>query len=160
MNYVCTFLRTRTNVPRAERGKPTLLCIASNKEHLYFGNSSNCTQARNMKTLLLCVALLQTSLQVSCLSSGAPAAACSTLSPNPTQHGAQPQISTVPYIVDLVPFCDSATNTYMYYPGQNYTCKFNNNNSVYFATTTIIIGLFKCTGTGLHTCERNQAMHA
>ena len=77
-----------------------------------------------MRTLLLCVALLQASLyqQASSLSSGAPPQACDTLSPNPTQHGAQPQTSTVPYSIDLDQFCYNGT--YSYTPGATYTgCK-------------------------------------
>ena len=80
---------------------------------------------QNMKTLLLSVALL-TSLygpqQVSSFSSGAPPAACDTLSPNPTQHGAQPQSTEVPYSIDLSPLCNNGR--LMYSPEQTYTCEF------------------------------------
>ena len=79
-----------------------------------------------MRTLLLCAALLlQASVyqQTSALSVGAPLTACTTLSPDPTAHGAQPQTSTVPYIIDLAQFCNGGT--YSYTPGQTYTgCKF------------------------------------
>ena len=78
-----------------------------------------------MKTLLLCVALLQASLyqQALSLSTGAPLAACDTLSPDPTRHGAQPQTTDVPYSIDLDQFCTDGF--YSYIPGQTYTgCKF------------------------------------
>ena len=86
--------------------------------------SRDSTQTRNMRALLLCIALLQASVyhQVSSLSGGAPVQACSTLSPDPTAHGAQTQTSTVPYSIDLSPFCSNGT--YSYYPGRSYTCKY------------------------------------
>ena len=77
-----------------------------------------------MRTLLLCVVLLQASLyqQASSLSSGAPLAACDTLSPDPVGHLAQPQSSAVPYSIDLHQFC--VNGTYSYTPGATYTgCK-------------------------------------
>ena len=80
-----------------------------------------------MRTLLLCVALLQASLyhQALSLSAGAPAAACSTLSPDPARHGAEPQTSTVPYSIDLARFCRDGT--YSYTPEQIYLgCKLLN----------------------------------
>jgi hypothetical protein len=79
-----------------------------------------------MKTILLCVAVLQVSLywqRASSLSGGAPAQACTTLSPDPAAHGAQPQTSTVPYNIDLDRFC--VNGTYSYTPGATYAgCKF------------------------------------
>ena len=78
-----------------------------------------------MRTLLLCVALLQASLyqQASSLSGGAPLEACDSLSPDPNQHGAPPQTSTVPYSIDLDQFC--VNGTYSYTPGATYRgCKF------------------------------------
>jgi hypothetical protein len=79
-----------------------------------------------MKTILLCVAVLQVSLywqRASSLSGGAPAQACATLSPDPTAHGAPAQTSTVPYIIDLDRFC--VNGTYSYTPGEPYAgCKF------------------------------------
>ena len=54
--------------------------------------------------------------------SGAPQGACVTLSPDPNQHGSQPQTSPVPYSIDLSPFDDGAGG-YQYTPGNTYTCK-------------------------------------
>jgi hypothetical protein len=51
-------------------------------------------------------------------SSGAPSEACSTLSPNPFDHGAPPQTSEVPYEVDLSAF-DDGGGTLSYVPGQS-----------------------------------------
>ena len=67
-----------------------------------------------MRTLLLCVIFLQASLfqRASSLSGGAPSQACSTLSPDPTAHCAQPQTSTVPYNIDLDQFCSDGTYSY------------------------------------------------
>lgn len=78
-----------------------------------------------MKTLVLCIAIFLTSVypdQVSSLSNGAPAAACSTLAPDADQHGAVSQTSDAPYDIDLTPFCKDGT--YSYEPDQVYTmCK-------------------------------------
>ena len=50
---------------------------------------------------------------------GPPFAACTTLSPNPTFHGAPPQTSPVPYEVDLTSLLDS-TGGFSYEPGVTY----------------------------------------
>ena len=52
-------------------------------------------------------------------SSGAPSGACSTISPDPTRHGANPQTSAVPYTVNI----SSLANGYV--PGQSYTSKYS-----------------------------------
>ena len=86
-----------------------------------------------MRTLLLGVALLASLYgpqQVSSFSMGAPIDACDTLSPNPTRHGAQPQTTEVPYIIDLSPFDDNGTLEYS--PGQTYTCKLELGNTAIF----------------------------
>ena len=48
---------------------------------------------------------------------GAPPAACSSLSPNPFAHEAQPQTSQVPYEIDLSAF-DDGTGSLSYTPGE------------------------------------------
>lgn len=57
-----------------------------------------------------------------CFSSGAPSAACGTLSPDPASHGAQPQGSLVPYSIDLSVF-DVGGGVFEYIPGNTYTSK-------------------------------------
>jgi len=51
------------------------------------------------------------------LSSGAPDAACSTISPSPSGHGANPSTDPFPYNVNL----SSLDNGYV--PGQSYASK-------------------------------------
>ena len=53
---------------------------------------------------------------------GAPAGACGTLSPDPAQHGADPQTTPVPYEVDLSALRNGTTNNYCYVPGETYEC--------------------------------------
>ena len=50
-------------------------------------------------------------------STGAPEPACSTISPNPTQHGASPQTVEFPYYVNI----SSLDNGYV--PGRSYPSK-------------------------------------
>ncbi len=54
---------------------------------------------------------------------GAPAAACTTLSPDPVLHGAPPQTSIPPYEIDLSPFSDG-NGGFEYVPGIFYPCKY------------------------------------
>ena len=56
---------------------------------------------------------------VECFPSGPPAAACATLSPNPTVHGAQPQTSPVPYAINLSAL-DDGNGGFSYEPGMTY----------------------------------------
>ena len=73
--------------------------------------------------LVLCLALLVSisslTVLVEGLSTGAPVAACDTLSPNPIGHEAGPQGSAVPYSIDISAFLENGT--YSYYPGRTYT---------------------------------------
>ena len=48
--------------------------------------------------------------------SGAPQAACQTLTPDATQHGAQPQITDIPYALNFSAFYDQATEEMVYTP--------------------------------------------
>ncbi|XP_064406783.1 defense protein l(2)34Fc-like [Halichondria panicea] len=82
--------------------------------------------------LLICVSLVMSSigLLVEGLSTGAPAAACDSLSPDPTAHLAQPQTtSDVPYTISLMPFYNASDNTFTFYPGMTYTLGITNATS-------------------------------
>ena len=57
-----------------------------------------------------------------CRSGGAPEEACGTLAPDPSQHGAGPQTSPVPYQVVLDNLMDDDGGL-SYVPGETYTCK-------------------------------------
>ena len=67
--------------------------------------------------LALCLILAIVSFEwhgVESLSGGAPSAACATISPNPSQHSAQPQTSQVPYNINISQLSDAGSYT----PGQ------------------------------------------
>ena len=67
-------------------------------------------------TILLAIAFVALK-EVESFSTGAPSSACENLTPNPTNHLAQPQQSAVPYGIDLAPLAAGYT------PGQAYTRK-------------------------------------
>ena len=75
------------------------------------------------KTPVLFVLLFSATLlcEVECLSSGAPAAACQTLTPLLPQHIEPPQTSQVPYEVDIAAL-DDGNDGFSYVPGETYTC--------------------------------------
>lgn len=79
----------------------------------------------NMKSLLSVVAVLAVlcAREVESLPTGAPAGACDNLTPlrNPAGHAEPPQLTTVPYMINLSPFNNSGT--WEYTPGNTYTCK-------------------------------------
>ena len=54
---------------------------------------------------------------------GAPQAACQTLAPDATQHGAQPQTTDIPYVLNLSAFYDTATDQMVYTPDIQYNSK-------------------------------------
>ena len=54
---------------------------------------------------------------------GAPQAACQTLAPNATQHGAQPQVTDIPYVLNLSAFYDQTTDQMVYTPDTVYNSK-------------------------------------
>ena len=80
-----------------------------------------------MKTVLPLVVTVLASLcarRVLSLPTGAPVAACDTLTPNPIGHRGLTQNSTVPYAIDLDPFRTQADNESLQYtPGKTYTRK-------------------------------------
>ena len=55
--------------------------------------------------------------------SGAPETACQTLTPDTTSHGAQPQATNIPYVLNLSAFYDQATDLMVYTPGRVYNSK-------------------------------------
>ena len=63
---------------------------------------------------------------VSCRSSGAPAEACSTLSPDPMRHRAAAQDSTTPYEIDTGVFRDPNTAELLYEPDSSYQSELPN----------------------------------
>lgn len=54
---------------------------------------------------------------------GAPQAACQTLSPDATQHGAQPQTTDVPYVLNLTALYDTTIDRMVYTPDTVYNSK-------------------------------------
>ena len=87
--------------------------------------------------LLLSVSMVSPALS---FNTGAPQAACQTLAPDATQHGAQSQVSEVPYILNLSAFYNSELNRMIYTPdtvynGRIYTrlpqCHVHKNSSLY-----------------------------
>ena len=72
--------------------------------------------------LALCLILAIVSTEwygVVSFSGGAPLQACSTISPDPSQHLGQPQTSQVPYSIGISQLSDAGGYT----PGQTYSCK-------------------------------------
>ena len=67
--------------------------------------------------ILLSVSMVPPSLS---FNTGAPQAACQTLAPDATQHGAQPQDSDVPYVLDLSAFYNPAIDQMTYTPDTVY----------------------------------------
>ena len=56
---------------------------------------------------------------------GAPQAACETLAPNATRHGAQPQVTDIPYVLNLSAFYDPVAEQMVYTPDTVYNSKIN-----------------------------------
>ena len=54
---------------------------------------------------------------------GAPQAACQTLAPSAIQHGAQPQVTDIPYVLNLSAFYDQATGEMAYTSDTVYNSK-------------------------------------
>ena len=55
--------------------------------------------------------------------SGAPQTACQTLAPDATSHGATPQVTDIPYVLNLSAFYDQATGQMVYTPDIVYNGK-------------------------------------
>lgn len=74
--------------------------------------------------LLVVLTILICALEVSCRSAGAPMAACSTLSPDQSQHGAPAQpASSLSFTLELNSFVMSSGGGYSYTPGGHYRSK-------------------------------------
>ena len=54
---------------------------------------------------------------------GAPQAACQTLAPNAASHGAQPQVTDIPYVLNLSALYDPALERMVYTPDTVYNSK-------------------------------------
>ena len=87
-----------------------------------------------MQVTLALLIVIASIYAVDAFSGGAPVQACDTLSPNPANHGADPQDSDVPYSIDLSVF-DDGTGSYFYTPGNTYTCE----KSVVYKSVNIIV---------------------
>ena len=74
--------------------------------------------------LTLTLLLISTAAPAFCFPSGAPLAACETLAPNASAHGAQPQTSDIPYVLNLSAFYDPALDRMVYTPNTVYNSKF------------------------------------
>ena len=74
--------------------------------------------------ILLPVSMVPPSLS---FETGAPQAACQTLAPDATRHGAQPQVSEVPYILNLSALYDQETDRMVYIPDIVYNGRIKNN---------------------------------
>ncbi len=71
---------------------------------------------------------------VSAFPSGAPAAACVTLSPNPAMHLADPQEeSTLPYYLNFTKLVRLDSGVYGYKPGETYTSECSLKGALYIA---------------------------
>ena len=72
------------------------------------------------KVILLLVSMALPTLS---FNTGAPQAACQTLAPDAASHGASPQDTSVPYVLNLGEFRDQATNQMVYTPDTVYNGK-------------------------------------
>ena len=54
---------------------------------------------------------------------GAPQAACQTLAPDATSHGATPQVTDIPYVLNLSALYDPALDQMVYTPDTVYNSK-------------------------------------
>lgn len=70
--------------------------------------------------ILLLVSIVPPTLS---FSTGAPQAACQTLAPDATQHGAQPQATDIPYVLNLSAFYSQAIDLVAYNPDGIYNRK-------------------------------------
>ncbi|XP_064401973.1 uncharacterized protein LOC135347821 isoform X2 [Halichondria panicea] len=83
-----------------------------------------------VKLLCAVAVLLSIIYQVDCFSSGAPGAACSSLSPDPTRHGAPPNTNSVPYNIDVSAF--DVGGSLFYEPGNTYQITLRGNSGEMF----------------------------
>ena len=55
--------------------------------------------------------------------SGAPLSACDTLAPNSTEHSAPPQLTDIPYVLNLSEFFDQSLGRFTYNPNRTYNSR-------------------------------------
>ena len=67
--------------------------------------------------ILLSVSMVSPALS---FNTGAPQAACQTLAPDAAQHGAPPQVTDIPYVLNLSAFYDPALDWMVYTPDTVY----------------------------------------
>ena len=82
--------------------------------------SSAARAAMSMRKLTVLLLLLYSGESARAYSTGAPADACTTLTPN---HRKPPQPSPSPYTLDLLIFDLYSDGYYYYEPGETYQCK-------------------------------------
>ena len=73
-----------------------------------------------LRVTLLLISIIPPALS---FPSGAPQTSCQTLAPDATSHGATPQVTDIPYILNLSVFYDQATGEMVYTPGIVYNRK-------------------------------------
>ena len=76
--------------------------------------------------LALVVLLISSATPVHPFSSGAPQAACNTLSPDATRHGAQPSVLDIPYVLNISSFNDLTSGELVYTPNTLYESEYFN----------------------------------
>ena len=74
-------------------------------------------------TLLLLLSIAATPTYS--FSSGAPQSACSSLTPDATRHGANPQVTDIPYLLNLSALFDQSLGRLAYTPNMTYNSKIN-----------------------------------
>ena len=81
-------------------------------------------------TLLLLLSIAATPTYS--FSSGAPTAACISLTPDAanTSHGANPQVTDIPYLLNLSALFDQSRGRLAYTPNMTYNSKINHNNNI------------------------------
>ena len=70
--------------------------------------------------ILLLISIVPPTLS---FNTGAPQAACQTLAPDATSHGAQPQATDIPYVLNLSAFYDQTLQQFVYTPNTTYESK-------------------------------------
>ena len=75
-----------------------------------------------LRLSLLLISIIPPSLS---FPTGAPQNACQTLAPNATLHGATPQVTDIPYVLNLSAFNDQATDQMVYTPNMVYNSKYS-----------------------------------
>lgn len=74
--------------------------------------------------LALTLLLITNATPTLSFSSGAPQSACETLTPDTTRHGAAPQTTDIPYVLNLSALYDPTLNQMVYTPNAIYKSTF------------------------------------